>query len=482
MRQRVVRVALTTALVAVVLLATPLALVIRSSLYTAQRDALERAALAGAVHVSPDYATGDPVELPSPPRGGRLGLYDPRARLRAGDGPAAGDTAVRRALDGKPVRSGEDGQIVVTVPVSHAERVIGVVRASSPAGAVQRRVLAAWGVLLGVALVAVCVAVLVARRQARVLAAPLEDLSRHCEAVAEGDLSRRAEGSSIPEIDRVARTHNEMLDSLSELLRQERDFTGNASHQLRTPLAGLQLALEAGLDQDDTRALRPVVSEALATTQRLHRTVEELLRLSRPHGWALSAATRVPAHQVVRETAERWHGLLAREGRRLVSSADDVPTDVRVPGGPVSEVLGILLDNARVHGRGTVRIGTRDLGSALAFDVADEGSIDGDPARVFDRGHSGGGSGTGIGLALARDLAVSFGGRLSVTRADPATFVLLVPIGQDTEGGRTRRGEQGGEVGGKRQDGHEEQDRQYYGNGRDGDGSDGRDGGQDPAR
>ncbi|MFI0966590.1 histidine kinase dimerization/phospho-acceptor domain-containing protein [Streptomyces sp. NPDC021080] len=433
MRQRVVRVALTAALVAVVLLATPLALVIRSSLYTAQRDALERAALAGAVHVSPDYATGDPVELPSPPRGGRLGLYDPQARLRAGSGPATGDPSVRRALGGELVRRGTDGQIVVTVPVSHAEQVIGVVRASSPAGAVQRRVLVAWAVLLGVALVAVCVAVLVARRQARALAAPLEGLSRHCRAVAEGDLSRRADSSSIAEIDQVARTHNEMLDNLSELLRHERDFTGNASHQLRTPLTGLQLALEAGLDQDDETRLRPVVSEALATTQRLHQTVEELLRLSRSHGWAPSAATRVPAQQLVQETVERWHGLFAREGRRLVSSTDDVPADVRIPSGPVSEVLGILLDNARVHGRGTVRIHTRDLGSALAFDVADEGNIDGDPARVFDRGHSGGGSGTGIGLALARDLTVSFGGRLSVTHSDPTTFMLLLPVGQDSQ-------------------------------------------------
>ncbi|MPY30548.1 HAMP domain-containing histidine kinase [Streptomyces adustus] len=438
MRQRVVRVALTAALVAVVLLAVPLALVIRSSLYTAQRDALEREALAAAVRVSPDYVTGDLVELPPAPSGGHLGLYDPRARLRAGSGPTNGDAPVRRALGGGLVRGETRGQIVVTVPVPHAEQVIGVVRASSPAASVQHRVLAAWSVLLGVAVLAVCIAVLVARRQARALAAPLEELSRHCRAVAEGDLSRRAASSSIAEIDQVARTHNEMLDSLSELLRHEHDFTSNASHQLRTPLAGLQLALEEGLGQDDETRLRPVVAEALATTERLHHTVEELLRLSRSQGWAHSAATQVAAEQLIRETAERWHGLFARDGRRLVSAADDLPADVRIPAGPVSEVLGILLDNARVHGRGTVRLRVRDLGSALAFDVSDEGSIKGDPARLFDRGHSGGGPGAGIGLALARDLAVSLGGRLSVTHASPATFMLLLPIAQGGEEDLTR--------------------------------------------
>ncbi|GAA3124569.1 HAMP domain-containing sensor histidine kinase [Streptomyces rameus] len=433
MRQRVVRVALTAALVAVVLLAVPLALVIRSSLYAGQRDTLERAALAGAVRVSPDYPAGDPVELPAPPAGGHLGLYDTRLGLRAGSGPRTGDATVRRALGATVVRGHSGGDLTVTVPVSHAERVIGVVRASSPAGAVRDRVLAAWAVLAGACALALTVAVLIARRQARALAAPLEDLSRHCRAVTAGDLSARAAASSIAEIGQVARTHNEMLHSLSELLRHERDFTANASHQLRTPLTGLQLTLEAALAQEDDARLRPAVEEALATTRRLHGTVEEVLRLSRSRGLARSAVPDTAVSRLVRDVEGRWHGLFARDGRRLECETRDVPDDVRVPGGPVAEILGVLLDNARVHGRGTVRLTVRDLGDALAFDVGDEGEADGETARLFDRGHSGG-PGAGIGLALARDLAVSLGGRLSLAGGRPTTFTLLVPVHQDGDG------------------------------------------------
>ncbi|MFE5034869.1 sensor histidine kinase [Streptomyces sp. NPDC056683] len=431
MRQRVVRVALTAALVAVVLLAVPLALAIRSSLYADQRDTLERSALAAAVRVSPDFVAGDLVELPAPPGGGRLGLYDAQLRLRAGTGPRPGDTPVRQALGGAAVRGRAGADLVVAVPVSHAEKVIGVVRASTPAAAVRHRVIAAWTLLLGVAALALTVAVLVARSQARALAAPLEDLSRHCRAVTEGDLTARAAPSDVAEIDQVARTHNEMLHSLSELLRHERDFTANASHQLRTPLTGLQLALEAGLAQDDDARLRPVLTEALATTERLHRTVEEVLRLSSSRETARPTAGTIAVRQLLRETEERWHGLFAQDGRRLECTGQDAPADVRVPGGPVSEVLGILLDNARAHGRGTVRVAVRDLDDALAFDVSDEGAVTGEPSRLFDRGRTGDGHGTGIGLALARDLAVSLGGRLSLTGRHPVTFTLLLPVGQD---------------------------------------------------
>ncbi|MCX4437681.1 ATP-binding protein [Streptomyces mirabilis] len=101
---------------------------------------------------------------------------------------------------------------------------------------------------------------------------------------------------------------------------------------------------------------------------------------------------------------------------------------------PVPEILGVLLDSARVHGRGTVRLTARDLGEAVAFDVTDEGAVDGEAARLFDRGHTGAGPGSGIGLSLARDLAVSLGGRLSVTGRRPATFTLLVPVRQEEAG------------------------------------------------
>jgi signal transduction histidine kinase len=66
--------------------------------------------------------------------------------------------------------------------------------------------------------------------------------------------------------------------------------------------------------------------------------------------------------------------------------------------------------------------------------VTDEGAVDGEASQLFDRGRTGAGAGSGIGLSLARDLAVSLGGRLSLTGRRPAAFTLLVPVRREEPG------------------------------------------------
>ncbi|MFF2653083.1 histidine kinase dimerization/phospho-acceptor domain-containing protein [Streptomyces sp. NPDC058045] len=427
MRQRVVRLALTASLVAVILLALPLGWAIRSSLYADQRDTLERAALSAAVRVGPDFTSGDPIELPNPPAHVVLGVYDDHNRLRSGSGPDTGDTLTDQTRNGDVHRGEAAGRSVVAIPVTHAESVIGVVRAAAPLSTVRTEVLLAWSALVGIAGFALAVAVLTARRQARALAAPLEALSSNCRAVAEGDLTARAEPSTIDEIDQVARTHNDMLQNLSELLRRERDFNANASHQLRTPLTGLQLTLEAALEQDTAPQLRSAVDEALTTTRRLHQTVEEVLQLTRGSAWQ-SETGRAPLAAVLEAAEQRWRGPLADEGRRLSIDPADTPVDAQVPAGTVAEILDVLLDNARRHGAGTVQMAVRDFDQAVAVDVRDEGIITADAERIFQRGHSSGGTGAGLGLAIARDLATATGGRLYLASKDPTTFTLLLLV------------------------------------------------------
>src|SRR4029450_2358234 len=128
-------------------------------------------------------------------------------------------------------------------------KVVGLVRAAQPVRVIWNRVVLAWLALAALAATAFGVAVLVARRQARHLSAPLEALAETSEQIAAGDLTVRAEPSGIPEIGRVAETHNAMVDRLGDMLQRERHFTGNAAQQLRTPLTGLPLGRGGAQEQ-----------------------------------------------------------------------------------------------------------------------------------------------------------------------------------------------------------------------------------------
>jgi signal transduction histidine kinase len=427
-RQRIVRVAIAAVVIALLLFAVPLAVIIRTALFDDERRELEGVALQAAVRIDPDFAHDNPVELP--PNERQVGVYDMSLLLRFGHGPQTGDAVVQHAATGT-VADGQIGsELIVAVPVTSQEKVIGVVRAAQPVQVIWNRVLLAWLALTALAGAAFGVAVLVARRQARNLSAPLEALAKTSERIAAGDLTVRAEPSSIPEIGRVAETHNAMVDTLDDMLQRERHFTANASHQLRTPLAGLQLGLEAAQEQaaqDPGFNLRPALQEANDRAEELHRTIDDLLQVARLPSDQWAAAEPVPLDDVLAEADRRWHGPLAKQGRRLTLRRRQGMIAAEVPGRVVGQILDILIDNASRHGVGAVTVTARDIGDAAAIDVADEGSLSRPTTELFARDASTD-SGHGIGLDLARSLAEACGGRLNLTSQGPTTFSLVLRL------------------------------------------------------
>jgi signal transduction histidine kinase len=100
---------------------------------------------------------------------------------------------------------------------------------------------------------------------------------------------------------------------------------------------------------------------------------------------------------------------------------------------PVSaaQVIATLLDNALVHGDGTVTIRTSQTPKSVVVEVRDEGKgVPQDLApRIFERSVSGRPGGTGLGLALARSVIVADGGQVVLVRPRPAVFAVFLPQG-----------------------------------------------------
>ena len=423
MRRRIVILTVLSAVLAISLFGIPLAAGVAHYYMADERSELTRFATEATVTVSAGQLAGsDPAELPATEPGVQLAVYDRAGRRIGGHGPARADAAVRGALHGAPVSGHYGSDLVVTVPVANNEHVTGAIRAAAGKTFVYRRVARTWLLMLYVACAAVLVTALLARRQARRLAVPLEEMSAIAGRLGDGDFSVRARPSGIPEIDSTGASLSTTAERLGALLARERAFSADASHQLRTPLTGLRLRLETMLDGSGGPR-EEGITQAMAEADRLQRTIDDLLSLARD---APRHVEPLDLDGLLEEVRETWHADLARQGRPLrIRVAPDLPA-THASTAAVRQILHVLLDNAGRHGRGTVTVNVRDAGEALAIDVVDEGPEIERPADELFRRRAAA-AGHGIGLAMARSLAEAEGGRLRLARPSPPTFTVLFP-------------------------------------------------------
>ena len=425
MRTRIVGLAVLAAVLAIALFGVPLAGGVLKYAKSNERTKLLLGADAAAAAVSADVLRGKmPTDLRDPNDGTHLAVYVDRGLRILGTGPEGGDPAVYAALHGEISNKDLNGELVVAVPVTHDTDVIGAVRAASPIADVYQQVALVWLAMFGLGGLAIGMVWLVARRQARRLARPLEELSEAARRLGQGDFSVRPTPAAIPEIDSVGAALNSTAGRLDDMLARERSFSADASHQLRTPLTGLRLRLEAALAHPD-QDLRHAITDGIAAADRLEQTIEELLALARDT--RSSNATPLDLPVLLDEIEAGWHDRLAAQDRALHVAVDPLAPVSLASTAAVRQVLTVLLDNAATHGAGTVSVAVRNAADALAIDVSDEGTgITAAEPELFTR-RSRLADGHGIGLALARSLAEAEGGRLRLTRPAPPTFTLLVP-------------------------------------------------------
>jgi signal transduction histidine kinase len=418
------------ATLAIVLFGVPLAAIVVRYCIDDERNELERVADLAAVSASVQLVQGRPPgELPRSRDVTALGVFTPDGRRIAGSGPDVADPVTVRARTIRIERSTDaHGDIVVAVPIATDTALLGVVRASTPRTETYAKIGIAWLFMAGLAIVALGAVWLVARMMGARMSRPLEQLAGTARALGDGDFSARVRPAGIPEIDTVVAALNSTAARISDVVARERAFSADASHQLRTPLTALRLGLEIALDEPE-QDLRAAVTEAITGTDRLQRTIEDLLALARD---SARPAQPLALAALLDELTATWGPRLAEASRTLrVLVRPAIPVSGASPAA-VRQILAVLVDNAVTHGRGAVRLTVRDAGHAVAVDVADEGvELTVPSAQLFAR-RAPSATGHGIGLALARRLAEAEGGRLRLSASSPPTFTLLVPaLGDD---------------------------------------------------
>ncbi|GHI89318.1 ATP-binding protein [Streptomyces xanthophaeus] len=330
----------------------------------------------------------------------------------------------RIAIPGRPaveVGSRIDGSVVRGIARGEQGEVVIVEESRST---VTREVVRTLAVVGAVSLLAVVAAVLLAVRQANRLTSPLTDLAETAERLGSGDPRPRHRRYGVPELDRVADVLDSSAERIGRMLTAERRLAADASHQLRTPLTALSMRLEEITVTDDLETVREEATIALTQVERLTDVVQRLLTNSRDP--RTGSAVPFDLDEVVKQQVEEWRPAYRSAGRAIVRSGKQGVRAVGTPGA-VSQVLATLVENALMHGGGTVALRTRVIGNQAVLEVTDEGP--GVPPdlgnRIFERAISGRNS-TGIGLAVARDLAEADGGRLELLQAEPPVFALFL--------------------------------------------------------
>ncbi|GEN78310.1 MtrAB system histidine kinase MtrB [Actinotalea fermentans] len=277
---------------------------------------------------------------------------------------------------------------------------------------------------------------------------PVRAAARVAERLADGLLAERMTVRGVDEMATLARSFNEMAESLQtqiqrmeDLSRLQRRFVSDVSHELRTPLTTIRIAAEilhAAREDLDPAAAR---SAELLRTQldRFEALLADLLEMSRfDAGAAMLDAERRDVRDVVVAAVDQASALASRRGVWLEADLPDEPVVADVDPRRVERILRNLLVNAIEHAEGTpvevrlaadarvLAVRVRDHGIGMTPEEA-EHVFDrfwrADPARARTTG------GTGLGLAISQEDANLHGGRLEVWArpGQGASFRLTLP-------------------------------------------------------
>ena len=275
---------------------------------------------------------------------------------------------------------------------------------------------------------------------------PLRSFTSQVEQVQLNNLAdMRIDEDAISEFRQLSRSFNQMLERLNNAFAAQRQFTGNAAHELRTPLALMQARLDLYMatDHGDNR---PETAETISMlreqTERLSKMVRTLLDMSDLK--AVPRTDKIQLAPMIEEVLADLSPLAEKSGVALSQSGEDLwitGSDVLV----YRSIFNLVENGVKYnHPGGSVRVAASRRGSSAVIEVRDTGCGIPENFResVFqpffrvDKSRSREKGGVGLGLSLVWEIAHLHGGSVRITESgkDGTVIELTLPISAEEQG------------------------------------------------
>jgi heavy metal sensor kinase len=287
------------------------------------------------------------------------------------------------------------------------------------------------------------VAAILGHRMSSSALSPVNAITSTVRSIGAHDLSSRLPKlQTADELQRLSETLNEMLSRIEGAFSHVRQFTADASHELRTPISLIRTEAEIALRRGRSgtqyqESLRHILSESIRTSA----LIDELLTLARADaGTELLKIQRIELGQICREHAREWRLAANDRGLEFVVYIPDEDVFVMADPQAIQRVINILLENACRYtpAPGKVELALLLEGNSALLHVRDSGIgiPEREKLRIFERFYRSDAArnrehgGAGLGLAIASWISLQHGGSIRVRDAEVkgSDFVVEIPL------------------------------------------------------
>jgi heavy metal sensor kinase len=266
---------------------------------------------------------------------------------------------------------------------------------------------------------------------------PIRTISETATRIAEGNLEERINITETDsELGQLSQVLNQTFERLHDAFERQRQFTADASHELRTPVSILISETQRLLKRERTaEEYREALQTCGETAQRMRRLIESLLLLARQDGQTHAQPNMVcDLSDCLRDAVNQLKPLADERHRRLEASLCPAPCKANAEA--ISILATNLISNGLQHG-GNVTVASRTDGSEAIFTVSDDGPgiAEADQPHIFERfyradqARTGSSGHSGLGLAIAKAIVDNHGGSIRVVSeaGRGTTFEVRLP-------------------------------------------------------